>query len=82
MAKDFDNKILTCTPAPAGARSIPAGLESNTAFRLHYDKLVIAVGAYSQSEYCPKSRTRRTVFTSDQRLGYLVSRNTRCFSRT
>lgn len=38
---------MPATPPPPGSDS-----DKQEPFQLHYDTLVVAVGAYSQSEYC------------------------------
>ncbi|KAH8097116.1 FAD/NAD(P)-binding domain-containing protein [Cristinia sonorae] len=54
---DFKNKSLKCVPAtPRPVTSVTTTLpdeQSKDSFTLHYDKLVIAVGAYSQTFNLP-----------------------------
>ncbi|KAF9485648.1 FAD/NAD(P)-binding domain-containing protein [Pholiota conissans] len=53
---DFQNKRLKCMPAtrppeaePTGDTDAPVQVQPANSFPLHYDKLIIAVGAYSQT---------------------------------
>ncbi|KAF9078394.1 pyridine nucleotide-disulfide oxidoreductase-domain-containing protein [Rhodocollybia butyracea] len=51
---DFQNKILHCTPATKPAQvASPSDVSALANFTVKYDKLVIAVGAYSQTFNIP-----------------------------
>lgn len=57
---DFDRKLLTCQPAvgpsvevPESATQAPSKYPGQQPFQIPYDKLVIAVGCYSQTFNTP-----------------------------
>ncbi|KAK2460757.1 hypothetical protein APHAL10511_007227 [Amanita phalloides] len=88
---DFDNKILKCMPATkpivsqttsaVEAKGVPLAISGVVPFTLRYDKLVIAVGAYSQTFDVPGVKEHAN-FLKDVRDAQMIrSRVLECFEQ-
>ncbi|KIP09949.1 hypothetical protein PHLGIDRAFT_28766 [Phlebiopsis gigantea 11061_1 CR5-6] len=76
---DFDRKVLDCVPAtPPLAQSKPGELAS---FQLHYDALVIAVGAYSQTFNVPGVKEHAHFLKDVSNARAIRSRIMECFEQ-